>query len=127
MSGIIPQFLNKVSNSNFVKNHVTKSIKDPSFLTKTLLLTSVSKDVFAYALRVNNVAKNKEIPEDKKHEIRSFMQQSINKQELMNETWGCVQYKDPFDFAGLQACFTPWAQRKGQELTNYITNSMQQY
>ena len=67
------------------------------------------------------------IPNDKKQEIRSFMQQSINKQELMNETWGCVQYKDPFDFAGLQACFTPWAQRKGQELANYITNSMQQY
>lgn len=67
MPSIIPQFLNKISNSNFVKNHVTKSIKDPSFLTKTLLLTSVSKDVFAYALRVNNTAKNKEIPEDKKH------------------------------------------------------------
>lgn len=72
MSGIIPQFLNKVSNSNFVRKHVTRSIKDPSFLTKTLLLTSVSKDVFAYALRVNNVAKNKDIPEDKKHFVMTM-------------------------------------------------------
>lgn len=72
MPSVIPQFLNKVSNSAFVKNHVTKSIKDPSFLTKTLLLTSVSKDIFAYAIRVKNTAKNKEIPEDKKHFIMTM-------------------------------------------------------
>lgn len=72
MPSVIPHFLNKVSNSAFVKNHVTKSIKDPSFLTKTLLLTSVSKDIFAYAIRVKNTAKNKEIPKDKKHFIMTM-------------------------------------------------------
>ena len=33
---------------------------------KTVIVTSVSKDVFAYALRVHNTMKNNEIPEDKK-------------------------------------------------------------
>lgn len=67
------------------------------------------------------------IPENKKQEIRTFMKQGANKEALINETWGCVQYKDPFDMVGLQDCFTPWAQRKGQELASYIQNNMQQY
>ena len=58
--------INKFANSNLVKKHIGKCVENPSFLTKTLLATSVSKDVFAYALRVNNTLKNKEVPEDKK-------------------------------------------------------------
>ena len=54
------------ANSKFVKNHINKCMDNPAFLTKTLLVTSVSKDVFAYALRVKNAAQNKEIPQDKK-------------------------------------------------------------
>lgn len=62
----IEKSLNKFANSPFVKKHIDKCIQNPEFLTKTLLVTSVSKDVFAYALRVHNTMKNNEIPEDKK-------------------------------------------------------------
>ncbi len=62
----IQKIASNITNSNIVKNHIKKSASDPKFLARTLLLTSVSKDVFAYALRVNNTMKNEEIPEDKK-------------------------------------------------------------
>ncbi len=58
--------LNKFANSHIVKKHINKCIENKNFLTKTLLVTSVSKDVFAYALRVHNTMKNDEIPKDKK-------------------------------------------------------------
>lgn len=62
----IQETVSNIANSNLVKNHITKSINDPKFLARTLLLTSVSKDVFAYGLRVHNTLKNDKIPEDKK-------------------------------------------------------------
>lgn len=62
----IQKTINGFANSNFVKKHINKCIENPDFLTKTLLVTSISKDVFAYALRVQNTLKNDEIPDDKK-------------------------------------------------------------
>lgn len=62
----VEKSLNNFANSNFVRKHIDNCIENPQFLTKTLLLTSVSKDVFAYALRVNNTLLNDEIPQDKK-------------------------------------------------------------
>ncbi len=58
--------LNKVANSKFVTKHIDDCMKNANFLTGTLLATSVSKDVLAYGLRVNNTKNNKELPEDKK-------------------------------------------------------------
>ena len=55
-----------IANSKFVRNHIEKSSNNSSYLARTLLLTSVSKDVFAYGLRVRNTLKNDEIPADKK-------------------------------------------------------------
>ena len=55
-----------IFNSEFVKKHISKSSSDPKFLARTLLLTSVSKDVFAYGLRVHNTLNNDKIPQDKK-------------------------------------------------------------
>ncbi len=49
----ISKILSKAANSNFMVSHIEKC-KDPKFLTRTLLLTSVAKDVFAYGLRVHN-------------------------------------------------------------------------
>ncbi len=66
MIKIVTNKLGNFANSHFVKNHIEKCIKNPQFLTNTLLATSVSKDVFAYALRVHNTLKNDEIPKDKK-------------------------------------------------------------
>ena len=66
MLKIAEQNIKNLANSAFAKKHITKCIENPKFLTATLLATSVSKDVFAYALRVHNTVKNKEIPEDKK-------------------------------------------------------------
>lgn len=56
-------------NSNIFKRHINKSIFQPEHLARTLLLTSVSKDVFAYALRVHNAKNNKEMPEDKREYV----------------------------------------------------------
>lgn len=61
----IQSVLANIANSKFMVNHI-KKCDDPKFLTRTLLLTSVSKDVFAYGLRVHNTLKNDKIPEDKK-------------------------------------------------------------
>ena len=61
--GNIPK---RIFNSEFVKNHIKKSSSDSKFLARTLLLTSVSKDVFAYGLRVHNTLNNEKIPQDKK-------------------------------------------------------------
>ncbi len=61
----ISKILSKAANSNFMVSHIEKC-KDPKFLTRTLLLTSVAKDVFAYGLRVHNTLNNDKIPEDKK-------------------------------------------------------------
>lgn len=62
----IQKSLNNFANSNIAKKHINKCIDNQDFLTKTLLVTSISKDVFAYALRVRNTLKNDEIPDDKK-------------------------------------------------------------
>lgn len=61
----VQNILADIANSKFMVNHI-KKCDDPKFLTRTLLLTSVSKDVFAYGLRVHNTLKNDKIPEDKK-------------------------------------------------------------
>lgn len=63
---MIQKIASGITNSSFVKNHMIKSATDPKFLARTLLITSVSKDVFAYALRVKNTLNNDEIPEEKK-------------------------------------------------------------
>ena len=65
ISAIQNRFRN-FANSTTVKKHINKCVENQDFLTKTLLVTSISKDVFAYALRVNNTLKNDEIPKDKK-------------------------------------------------------------
>lgn len=62
---MIQKVLSNFANSNFMVNHIQKC-NDPKFLTRTLLLTSVAKDVFAYGLRVHNTLTNDKIPEDKK-------------------------------------------------------------
>lgn len=61
----IQNIISGVANSNLMVNHI-KKCSDPKFLTRTLLLTSVAKDVFAYGLRVHNTLTNDKIPEDKK-------------------------------------------------------------
>lgn len=66
MIKLLEKRLNSFANSNIVKTHINKCIENPQFLTNTLLLTSISKDVFGYALRVHNTLKNDEIPKDKK-------------------------------------------------------------
>lgn len=55
-----------IFNSEFVKKQISKSSSNPKFLARTLLVTSVSKDVFAYGLRVHNTLNNDKIPQDKK-------------------------------------------------------------
>lgn len=62
----IQKLASSFANSNIVKKHISKSSDNAKFLTRTLLLTSVSKDVFAYGLRVKNTLDNKEIPQEKK-------------------------------------------------------------
>lgn len=64
-TNVIKNALSKAVNSNFVVNHI-KKCENPQFLARTLLLTSVAKDVFAYGLRVHNTLNNDKIPEDKK-------------------------------------------------------------
>ena len=66
MTLILENKLNNFANSNFVRKHIDNCIKKPQTLTNTLLATSISKDAFAYALRVHNTLKNDEIPDDKK-------------------------------------------------------------
>lgn len=61
----IANVLSNIANSKFMINHIQKC-DNAKFLTRTLLLTSVSKDVFAYGLRVKNTLENDKIPEDKK-------------------------------------------------------------
>lgn len=61
----IANVLSNIANSKFMTNHIQKC-DDAKFLTRTLLLTSVAKDVFAYGLRVKNTLENDKIPEDKK-------------------------------------------------------------
>ena len=67
------------------------------------------------------------IDENKKAELRVYVQNMANKEQLINETWGCVQAVEPTDMMGLQNCFVPWAQRKGEELRNYIMSNFQSY
>ncbi len=62
----IKKMLTNALHSKALKGHIDKSISSPKFLTRTLLLTSVSKDVFAYALRVHNAHNNEDIPKDKR-------------------------------------------------------------
>ena len=64
---MIQKVASSIANSSIVKNHIVKSATDPKFLARTLLITSVSKDVFAYALRVKNTLNNDEIPKEKKN------------------------------------------------------------
>lgn len=64
---MIQKLASGLANLRPVKNHIIKSGSDPKLLARTLLITSVSKDVFAYALRVKNTLNNDEIPEDKKN------------------------------------------------------------
>lgn len=66
MIKLVERKLNNFANSHFIKKHINKCIESDKFLTYTLLTTSISKDVFAYALRVHNTMKNDEIPKDKK-------------------------------------------------------------
>ncbi len=65
ITNVMTNTLSKAANSNFMVNHI-KKCDNAKFLTRTLLLTSVAKDVFAYGLRVHNTLTNDSIPEDKK-------------------------------------------------------------
>jgi hypothetical protein len=55
-----------IANSGVVRRHLDKSVSDPKYLARFLLAGSISKDIFAYTMRVRNAEKNPEIPEDKK-------------------------------------------------------------
>ncbi len=56
----------EVANCPLVKGHLEKSSLNPRYLANFLLLGGITKDVFAYTMRVNNAKKNPEIPDDKK-------------------------------------------------------------
>jgi len=62
----IGNILTDALHSKVFKKHIDKSIASPKTLTHALLLTSVSKDVFAFALRVHNAHKNEDIPKEKR-------------------------------------------------------------
>lgn len=67
------------------------------------------------------------LDENKKAELRAYIYEIANKEQLINETWGCVQTVEPTDVMGLQNCFVPWGQRKAEEVKNYILSNFQQY
>ena len=65
------------------------------------------------------------VPETKKQQIYSYVKQNTNKQELINETWGCVQTKEPMNIPGLQQCFAPWGEKQKKKISNYINTNIQ--
>ena len=72
-------------------------------------LNGVNKQIQAYP-----------IANDKKPLLLNFAKQNINKQELMNETWGCVQTKAPTDLVGQGSCFMNWSMKQNRDLIEYI-------
>ena len=72
-------------------------------------LNGINKQIQAYP-----------IANDKKQLILNFAKQNINKQELMNETWGCVQAKAPTDLVGQGSCFMSWSMKQNNDIIEYI-------
>ncbi|MDD3149968.1 MAG: hypothetical protein PHV68_03965 [Candidatus Gastranaerophilales bacterium] len=60
------KLIKKAAESKTFEKHFNKCIDNPTYATRVLILTNVSKDTFAYALRVKNGLTNKEMPEEKK-------------------------------------------------------------
>ena len=65
------------------------------------------------------------VSEAKKQQIYSYIKQNTNRQELINETWGCVQTKEPMNIPGLQQCFGPWGEKQKKKIANYINTNIQ--
>ena len=72
-------------------------------------IASISQQVQAYPL-----------PANKKQQIINFAKSNVNKQQLINETWGCIQKKEPTDQLGVQSCFIPWSKKQSADLTEFI-------
>lgn len=72
-------------------------------------IASISQQVQAYPL-----------PSNKKQQIIDFAKSNVNKQQLINETWGCVQTKEPMDQLGIQSCFIPWSKKQSADLSEFI-------
>ncbi|MBQ4646315.1 MAG: hypothetical protein IJB79_03095 [Candidatus Gastranaerophilales bacterium] len=60
------------------------------------------------------------ISQDKKQQVANFARSNINRQQLINQTWGCIQSKDPTDQAGLNSCFVAWGRKQSADLTEYM-------
>lgn len=60
------------------------------------------------------------IANDKKQQMINFVKNNVNKQQLINQTWGCVQSKHPTDQQGVQSCFIPFAKQQSADFTEYV-------
>ena len=76
--------------------------------------------IATYLSTINQQIQAYPIPADKKQQIINFTKHNVNKQQLINETWGCLSSKEPNDQQGINSCFVPWARKQSADLTEFM-------
>lgn len=112
-----------------------KKVFSFAILTCILLMGSVSyaynyteqqKNAFyndfikGYIMGIDIVANSLKLPQAKKQQIKNYMRASINRQELVNMTWGCLQTKNLNNTNEIIQCAKPWADKQNEKLYNYV-------
>ncbi len=93
---MISKIVSGISNSNIVKTHLDKSVANPKYLAGFLLGASITKDVFAYTIRVHNARRNDEIPSDKKPFVIALDKATGVTTAVVQLATGCLIMSDKF-------------------------------
>ena len=74
-----------------------------------------------YSVSITRQIQTMQIPEEKKQRLINYAKNNINRQQLINQTWGCVQSTDPADQAGFNSCFVAWNKKQSANLIDYMS------
>ena len=74
----------------------------------------------SYLSSITRQIQTMQISEEKKQQIENFARSNINQQQLINQTWNCVQSKDPADQVGFNSCFIDWSKKQSADLAEYV-------
>ena len=73
-----------------------------------------------YLSSISQQVQAQPLPPDKKLQIINFAKRNANKQQLINETWGCVKTKVNTSQSEMNSCFISWGRKQSADLTEFM-------
>ena len=76
--------------------------------------------ISTYLASAEYTIQTSQLSPEQKQKVVNFTKQNVNKQQLMNETWGCLKTKLHLSDAEMQTCFAHWAKKQSADLIDFM-------